>query len=229
MRALLLCLLVPSCARPVHDGVANRAASREPLAITLDRAHPRRDCPPNFTSKVFVEQWPGSTLTIDACLRGKLVGDSVAVNVTMRGTDGRIASRRAIVALDGRLLLHGTETITKPDTSPPTVVALVDLDGDGKPEIIEEDEVVAHQHVTRVYKVYEDTIVHLDSFPHALEDGRQTCTAPWTVAPRALIVSARIEPAKRSTGNHDGLFECLPAGRHSLTVENDRLVGRPVR
>ncbi len=221
-------MLVPACPRPTQDVVANRVVSRREDLVELDRTRPLRDCPPEVASKLFVETWPGSALTVEACLRGKMVGDSIAVNASMRDPDGRIASRRAIVALDGHVLLHGLETMTQAGSSPPTVVALVDLDGDGKQEIIEEDEVFPHQHVTRIYKVYEDTIVHLEQFPHALEDGRHTCVTSWTIETlaksRALVVTARIEPAKRAGDRHDGIFECLSPGRHSFTIENDRLI-----
>jgi hypothetical protein len=230
VRFLWLLLWLSSCPRPAQDAVANHVVRpREDPVIELDRARPRRDCPREVASQIFGERAAGSALIVDACLRGRLVGDSIAVNASMRSADGRIASRRAIVSLDGHVLLHGTETVTQAGNSPPTVVALVDLDGDGKQEIIEEDETVAHQHVTRIYKVYEDTIVQLGSFPHALEDARQTCVASWKIeelarSRRALVVSARIEPPKRPGGTDDGLFECLPAGRHSFTVEDDRLV-----
>jgi hypothetical protein len=214
-------LVLSACSGPARDPVMNHApTSRIDPVIRLDRARPLRDCP-RGSSKIFSEL-PGSQVTFDACLRGKLVGDSIAVNAS-QPVNGRIASRRAIVDLEGHVLLHGTETIGEPENSPPIVVALVDLDGDGKHEILEEDEVVAHQRVTRIWKVYEDSIVELGMFPHALEDGRHTCHASWTIEGRMPVVSATIEPAKRSS-SHDGLFDCLAPGRHRFTIEDDRLI-----
>lgn len=228
MRGLLLGLVL-SCSQPPRAVVANQSRSRDIPVVRIDRAHPLRDCPRAAAANVFTNDLIQLPVTYDACLHGMVIGDSIVVNASSRQPTGRTAARRAIVDRTGRVLLHGTETISEAGTALPMVVALVDLDGDGKSEIIEEDEVTHRHWLTRIYKVYEDTIVLLDSFPHALEDGHQTCAASWTVEDvgpgrRALVVSSEVGPSKRPSEDVPSLFECLRPGVHRFTIENDRLV-----
>lgn len=210
---------------PVADGVIREGA-----------------CPPG-TLELLASGWPDWALDddglhpqLDVCLHGELIGPSVVVYASAppaadsQREDG-YPLRRVIIGHDLTLLAEGPAGGGDWMVGAASLEALVDLDGDGRHEIVETDGTSVMSTMLRVWRLDGRQWLEAGTVMTGIEDGGYTCTSTWTASPpdatgrRTLVVEVQ-ERGEREVNEYSGEAMnagCPSAGTHHYALDGGLL------
>lgn len=246
----LLAACGPKAATPTTETVSNEEPATPPDGvIRLDPKAPTKACPPGTLQALEPWDWEDfgfmgpeelNDRQLDACLAGNFLGPGVIVYASAphpsdSQSEEGYPARRVIVGLDGKPVLEGPGTGGDWMVGPPTLQALVDLDGDGVHEILESGSVDPLTYTLVVWKLDGRELLEIGVY---VTDMEGQCSATWSVGEadasgrRALILQVEeIEQTEEDGGYYGGgdyygedMVRCPDPGTHLLTIQDGMLV-----